>query len=46
VIGTKLEKDGHKKAFKYLNIASWIVYPLILIITISTFAITYSDRLV
>jgi branched-chain amino acid transport system substrate-binding protein len=46
VIGTKLDKDGHKKAFKYLNIASWIVYPLILIITISTFAITYSDRLV
>lgn len=46
VIGTKLDKEGHKKAFKYLNIASWIVYPLILIITISTFAIAYSDRLV
>ncbi|WP_103666951.1 ABC transporter substrate-binding protein [Pseudanabaena sp. BC1403] len=46
VVGTKLEKDGHKKAFKYLNIASWIVYPLILIITISIFAISYSDRLV
>ncbi|MBD2176255.1 ABC transporter substrate-binding protein [Pseudanabaena sp. FACHB-1998] len=46
VIGTKLDKDGHKKAFKYLNIASWIVYPLILIITISTFVIAYSDRLV
>jgi branched-chain amino acid transport system substrate-binding protein len=45
VIGTKLDKDGHKKAFKYLNIASWIVYPLILIITVATFAIAYSDRL-
>jgi branched-chain amino acid transport system substrate-binding protein len=46
VIGTKLDKEGHKKAFHYLNIASWIVYPLIVIITISTFAIAYSDRLV
>jgi branched-chain amino acid transport system substrate-binding protein len=46
VIGTKLEKDGHKKAFRYLNIASWIVYPLILIVTVATFAISYSDRLV
>jgi len=45
VIGTKLEKEGHKKAFKYLNIASWIVYPLILIVTVATFAIAYSDRL-
>ncbi|MCX5964828.1 MAG: ABC transporter substrate-binding protein [Cyanobacteria bacterium] len=45
-IGTKLEKDGRKKAFRYLNIASWIVYPVILIVTIVTFAIIYSDRLV
>jgi branched-chain amino acid transport system substrate-binding protein len=45
-IGTKLEKDGRKKAFRYLNIASWIVYPVILIVTIVTFAIVYSDRLV
>ena len=45
-IGTKLEKDGRKKAFRYLNIASWIVYPVILIVTIATFAIVYSDRLV
>ncbi|NMF60522.1 ABC transporter substrate-binding protein [Pseudanabaena yagii] len=45
-IGTKLDKDGHKKAFKYLNIASWILYPLILITTVATFAISYSDRLV
>ena len=44
-IGTKLEKDGRKKAFRYLNIASWIVYPVILIVTIATFAIVYSDRL-
>ena len=46
VIGTKLDKDGHKKAFKYLNIASWVVYPLIVIITIATFVINYGDRLV
>jgi branched-chain amino acid transport system substrate-binding protein len=46
VIGTKLEKDGHKQAFKYLNIASWIVYPLIVIVTFLTFLITYGDRLV
>jgi len=46
VIGTKLDKEGYKKAFKYLNIASLIVYPLIVIITISSFAIAYSDRLV
>ncbi|PZO45037.1 MAG: hypothetical protein DCF19_00655 [Pseudanabaena frigida] len=45
VIGTKLDKEGHKKAFQYLNIGSWILYPLILIVTIATFAITYSDRL-
>ena len=46
VIGTKLEKDGHKQAFKYLNIASWIVYPLIVIVTFLTFLITYGDRFV
>ena len=46
VIGTKLDKDGHKKAFKYLNIASWIVYPLIVLVTVATFAINYGDRLV
>jgi branched-chain amino acid transport system substrate-binding protein len=46
VIGTKLEKDGHQQAFKYLNIASWIVYPLIVIVTFLTFLITYGDRLV
>ncbi|MFO0210562.1 MAG: ABC transporter substrate-binding protein, partial [Pseudanabaena sp.] len=40
-IGTKLDKDGHKKAFKYLNIASWIAYPLILITTVAAFAISY-----
>jgi len=45
VIGTKLDKDGHKQAFKYLNIASWVVYPLILLVTVATFAINYSDRL-
>lgn len=45
-IGTKLEKDGHKRAFRYLNIASWIVYPLIVMTTVLTFAISYSDRLV
>ncbi len=45
-IGTKLDKDGHKKAFKYLNIASWIAYPLILITTVAAFAISYSDRLI
>jgi branched-chain amino acid transport system substrate-binding protein len=45
-IGTKLDKDGHKKAFLYLNIASWIVYPLILLITILSFMISYGDRLV
>lgn len=46
VVGTKLDKEGHKKAFNYLNLASWIIYPLILIVTIASFAITYSDRLV
>jgi len=46
VIGTKLEKDGRKKAFKYLNIASWIVYPVILIGTVASFAIVYGDRLI
>lgn len=46
VIGTKLDKDGHKQAFKYLNIASWILYPLILIVTVAAFAINYGDRLV
>jgi branched-chain amino acid transport system substrate-binding protein len=46
VIGTKLDKDGHKKAFKYLNIASWIVYPLIVLVTFATFVINYGDRLV
>jgi branched-chain amino acid transport system substrate-binding protein len=45
-IGTKLEKDGHKKAFHYLNIASWILYPFIVIIAVMTFLITYGDRLV
>ena len=45
VIGTKLEKDGRKKAFRYLNIASWIVYPVILIVTIATFAIVYRTHL-
>jgi branched-chain amino acid transport system substrate-binding protein len=45
-IGTKLDKEGHKKAFHYLNVASWILYPLILIVTVATFAISYSDRLV
>ncbi len=44
-IGTKLEKDGHKKAFHYLNIASWILYPFIVIIAVMTFLITYGDRL-
>lgn len=46
VIGTKLERDGHKKAFKYFNIASLIIYPLILITTVAIFAINYGDRLV
>ena len=46
VIGTKLEKDGRKKAFRYLNIASWIVYPVILIVTIATFAIVYRTHLI
>lgn len=46
VIGAKLEKDGKKKAFRYLNIASWIIYPIILLTTVMTFAIAYSDRLV
>ena len=45
-IGTKLEKDGNNKAFRYLNIASWIIYPVIFFSTFLTFAITYSDRLV
>ncbi|HEY9908450.1 MAG TPA: hypothetical protein V6D18_12690, partial [Thermosynechococcaceae cyanobacterium] len=45
-IGTRLDKEGHKKAFKYLNIASWILYPSILIITFTTFFINYGDRLV
>ncbi len=45
-IGAKLEKDGKKKAFRYLNIASWIIYPIILLTTVVTFAIAYSDRLV
>jgi branched-chain amino acid transport system substrate-binding protein len=44
-IGTKLDKEGHKKAFKYLNIASWILYPLIVIVTFATFLINYGDRL-
>jgi branched-chain amino acid transport system substrate-binding protein len=39
VIGAKLEKDGKKKAFRYLNIASWIIYPIILLTTVMTFAI-------
>lgn len=46
VIGAKLEKDGKKRAFRYLNIASWIIYPIILLTTVMTFAIAYSDRLV
>ena len=46
VIGTKLEKDGKTKAFRYLNIASWIIYPTILVTTMLTFLITYGDRLV
>lgn len=46
VIGTKLEKDGKTKAFRYLNIASWIIYPTILVTTVLTFLITYGDRLV
>lgn len=45
-IGTKLDKEGHKKSFQYLNIVSWILYPLILVVTIATFLINYGDRLV
>jgi branched-chain amino acid transport system substrate-binding protein len=44
-IGTKLDKEGHKKAFQYLNIASWILYPLILVATLTTLLVSYSDRL-
>ncbi len=44
-IGTKLEKDGKTKAFRYLNIASWIIYPVIFFSTFLTFLITYGDRL-
>ncbi len=44
-LGTKLDKDGHKKAFKILNIASWILYPSIVLITVSTYAIAYGSRL-
>jgi len=45
-IGAKLEKDGKKTAFRYLNIASWIIYPVIFFTTLVTFLITYGDRLV
>ncbi len=45
VIGTKLERDGHKRAFRILNIASWIVYPLIVLTTIASYAIAYGSRL-
>jgi branched-chain amino acid transport system substrate-binding protein len=44
-IGTKLDKDGHKKAFKVLNIASWILYPTIVLTTITSYAIAYGSRL-
>jgi branched-chain amino acid transport system substrate-binding protein len=44
-IGAKLEKDGKKTAFRYLNIASWIIYPVIFFTTLVTFLITYGDRL-
>ena len=44
-LGTKLDKDGHKKAFKILNIASWILYPSIVLITIASYAIAYGSRL-
>ena len=44
-IGTKLEKDGKTKAFRYLNIASWIIDPVIFFSTFLTFLITYGDRL-
>ena len=43
VIGAKLDKD--KPAFRYLNIGSYIIYPLIVVITLATFAINYGDRL-
>jgi branched-chain amino acid transport system substrate-binding protein len=44
-IGAKLDKDGKTKAFRYLNIASWIIYPVIFFTTLVTFLITYGDRL-
>ncbi len=44
-IGTKLEKDGKTKAFRYLNIASWIIDPVIFFSTFLTCLITYGDRL-
>jgi branched-chain amino acid transport system substrate-binding protein len=44
-IGAKLDKDGKTKAFRYLNIASWIIYPAIFFTTLMTFLITYGDRL-
>ena len=45
VIGTKLDKDGHKNAFRILNIGSWILYPAIMLTTIASYAIAYGSRL-
>ncbi|MBD2188725.1 ABC transporter substrate-binding protein [Pseudanabaena mucicola] len=45
VIGTKLERDGRTKAFRLLNIGSWILYPAIMIATIASYAIAYGSRL-
>ena len=44
-IGAKLDKDGHKKAFRILNIGSWILYPIIVLTTIASYAIAYGSRL-
>ncbi|CAN1212255.1 ABC transporter substrate-binding protein [Tumidithrix helvetica PCC 7403] len=44
-IGAKLEKEGYKRAFRYLNISARILYPMILIALIWFYAANYGSKL-
>jgi branched-chain amino acid transport system substrate-binding protein len=44
-IGAKLEKEGYKRAFKYLNISARILFPVILIGLLSFYAINYGSKM-
>jgi branched-chain amino acid transport system substrate-binding protein len=44
-IGAKLEKDGHKRAFKLLNVSSQILVPIILITLILFYVVNYGSKI-